>query len=112
MDTKNIKLSNETKEDFILCDAALQVIAWINDGRDIELKLILADDNTAILRCSWVDSLEMDIHSKTREIGIGFTWETQVEKKADRWQIILDFASNGIIKFECSAATLTFKPET
>lgn len=69
-------------------------------------------DNTATLRCSWVDSLEMNIHSKSREMGIGFTWETKVEKKADRWHIILDFAFNGTIEFECNEAWLTLKPET
>lgn len=91
-------------EEFPRGDHALVGIAWPNSHTcDLELKL-RSHETIKTLRFTWVTNLSIQLNLNGL---IGLTWDAEFVQKDHRVQVHLDFASEGVIAFECQDVLMT-----
>lgn len=91
------------------CDAKLCSVSWLENGRDLLLKLLTprqlpsgAQEEVQLL-CRWVSKLEVKITFGSLEGGHPMTWDVLFQTAQNGGILIeLDLASQGSISFECT----------
>jgi hypothetical protein len=99
-------LSQETVGDFALGDARLIAIRWEHEGRDLRLDIVTGGGRNALLRCSWVTGLHLDLSWDATSGGDALSWGLEVRKSTARWHLLFEFPPQGKIEFECEEAKL------
>jgi hypothetical protein len=98
-------LTPQTMGDFALCDARLTAITWEHEGRDLRLDVVTGGGRNALLRCSWVTGLHVDLSWDATSGGDALSWGLEVRKTV-RWHLLFEFPPQGKIEFECEGAEL------
>ena len=94
-------------------DAELLAMSWVNEGRDLELRLRMGVGSGDVrqvertLVCGWVSELQVDLRFPEGHGGYPLTWETTFEEgeHGDR-KVVFDFGGRGEIRFKCSDVSL------
>jgi hypothetical protein len=97
-------------------DATFHGFVWENGGRDLRLHLVHASGEISGLTCHWASDLVIDLHwdrpaisseaNPLRRGGPLLTWECGMEPTTEgRWKVVLDFAHDGTMRFECESIT-------
>lgn len=77
-------------------------LAWENDGGDLVIQLALAGGATRRFTFTWVDRLSVSIVQQPEGPSQPFSWDGNAERlPGGRVKVILDFAHQGAITFEC-----------
>ena len=86
-------------------DVALLGLSWEEDGRDLQLRVLLPGvgaDRERVIVLRWASDVVVRLE------GLGgppLTWETTFEREQNgRWAVVFDFASAGELR--CSFAEL------
>ncbi|HYE19094.1 MAG TPA: hypothetical protein VEA69_11655 [Tepidisphaeraceae bacterium] len=89
-----------------LCDATLMSFGWEQDGRDLVIRIELAEGPMRRFTFSWVNHLLVSIAQPDNGPSQPFSWEGGAERLSDgRVRVLLDFASQGEISFLCDEIT-------
>jgi hypothetical protein len=85
-------------------DVELSGIEWLpNCG--LRLSLILPDQQIVQLICSWIAQLRINLDFG-RNSGKTLTWDIEYTKRAESWHVLMDFADEGVIEFDCNEIRL------
>ncbi|MEO0479355.1 MAG: hypothetical protein AAF196_07740 [Planctomycetota bacterium] len=103
-----MQLSQQNLSEFTFCDADLLAIRWTADGRDFSLDLILGDERSANLTCTWAAGVRVDLRADSSELGGPLSTECRWTESADGWQMSFAFGSRGVIELRCQEAVLTY----
>ena len=98
------------------CDAAFLGLTWVNEGKDLQLHLAHAMLPIVGLLCGWTSDLKIKLdwhrpqHSTDerplRRGGPLLTWQVDIKPTGDgRVAVLLDFAHDGEMGFECEGIT-------
>jgi hypothetical protein len=112
-------MNNQTTEairDLDWGDATFHGFVWENEGKDLKLHLAHASQAVSALICHWASDLVINLnwrrprssteHHPIRRGGTLLTWECKMEVGSDgRWRVMLDFAHDGEVTFECESIT-------
>lgn len=94
-------------------DAAFRGFAWENDGKDLRLFVEHANLPVATLLCHWASDLRIDLSWQRVAIsksGPLLTWGVSIEPDThDRWRVVMDFADDGQLRFECERITASYE---
>ena len=101
-----ITLSEQSLEKFRLCDASLRGLAWLEDGRDLQLNLRLGNGDLAMLICQWASHVRIDLQFAPDHGGMPLSYDCQFVKKGDRWEMTFGFPPQGRIELFCNDAIL------
>lgn len=98
--------SSDTK-DWPCCDVHLLCFEWLKQYCGVQLKLGVPNlEKSLVMTCDQVSGLKIDL-DLSKSGGSPLTWEITYTKNLDnRWDILLDFASDGKIRFQCSTLSL------
>jgi hypothetical protein len=82
------------------CDALLRSVSWVNEGRDLEMRLSLAatagDDLSEVLfSAQWVSELRLSLAYGHNVGGYPMTWEVTFVSTALQWHVRFDFGPQG-----------------
>ena len=93
------------------CDAELESLAWIEDGRDLQLHVSLAGGEAVCVRkrvvYRWAERLSISLAFSDSCGGRPFSWEAIVDRLPDgRLSVAWDFASTGEIRLVCSSVEI------
>ncbi|MFH5803246.1 hypothetical protein [Alienimonas sp. DA493] len=98
-----MEISAEQFNSYPLCDAVLDSITWINDGRDVSIGLRFAAGSAVLFRFEWVDQLRIELTQNERQASQPLSWDCAAENiENGRKRISLDFSSQGSMSFRCN----------
>lgn len=87
-------------------DVRLRSISWIENGRDVVLRVGLAGterDRDRLLVCRWVHGLVVDLTFAEGHGGYPLTWDSTFTRGPDgTWSVRLDFAHAGEVRLKCN----------
>lgn len=84
------------------CDVELLAIEWLAD-QALRLSLLLPDKRVVRTTFAFARQLKTDIRFPERTGGRPLTWDISFSRlPSDGWHVLLDFASQGNIEFDCS----------
>lgn len=109
-------LSTEAIRDLGWGDATFHGLVWENDGKDLKLHIDHASKPVSGLTCHWASDLRVDLSwggprsstddSPLRRGGALLTWQCKIDPSmGGRWTVMLDFAGDGQVTFECERIT-------
>lgn len=101
-----IELAEETVTQFAFCDASLLGLVWIEEGRDLELRLKLADQRFARLTCVWVSDLSIHLTYEPHRTGLSLSWDCHFRRNGQRWHMLFEFPPQGRIELDCNEARI------
>jgi len=85
----------------------LTQFSCVNSGRDVQLKLTLANGTAIDLTCAWTRNLQMSVTYQANQSGYPLLWEAALSPAPDDcWQLALDFAGQGQISLTCNSVGL------
>jgi hypothetical protein len=94
------------------CDVSLCGVAWIEDGRDVVLRLLLppADRETKLV-CRWARELRIDLQFESNTGGYPLSWDGEIGRREDgSWTIAFDFAGHGSLSLVCDELEYELSP--
>ena len=97
------QIARMSKSDLSLCG-----IAWINEGRDIVLSLLLPPlDRKVRLVCRWASDLKVLLDFPVDAGSYPLSWDAELSRQENGcWNIMFDFASKGSISLTCTELLL------
>jgi len=99
------RMSTVTKEEIAklpACDVQLVGIEWPRD-MVLVLSLVLPDARRAHLTATFARNLRVSLEFDERSGGCPFSWDiTYSELPNGEWHVLMDFARNGAVEFDCS----------
>jgi hypothetical protein len=101
-----IELSEESLEEFRLCDASLTGVAWLEAGRDFQFQMLLGSGEPATLTCHWASEVHIDLRFDPNHAGMPLSFECRLERQNDQWRMAFDFPPQGLVRLLCNDATL------
>ncbi|HJQ99057.1 MAG TPA: hypothetical protein VJ826_12160 [Candidatus Polarisedimenticolaceae bacterium] len=101
-----IELTEKTVTQFSFCDASLLGLVWIEEGRDLELRLELADERLARLTCLSVSDLNIRLAYEPHRTDLSFSWDSRFTRIGQRWHMSFEFPPEGRIELDCSGARI------
>jgi hypothetical protein len=85
-----------------ICDATLVAFAWERDGFDLTIELAM-QEGARRYNFTWVDHLSISIQQQPKGPSQPLSWEGNAERlPGGRLSVLLDFADQGAISFECN----------
>ena len=89
-----------------LCDATLLPVAWEQNGRDFVIEFAFPQGDRRRFTFTWMDGLYISIQQQGKRSSQPFSWEGRAKRLPDgRVNVVLDFASQGEIRFTCNEIT-------
>ncbi|MEX0714973.1 MAG: hypothetical protein WD066_00220 [Planctomycetaceae bacterium] len=98
-----MKLTTDEFNGLPLGDATLMSIAWLNDGRDVAVRLCLPDGRIPIITFEWVTRLRVDLHQSERQPYQPFSWDGSAKESGNHKDVVLDFAGQGSLSLACDS---------
>src|SRR5690606_14942306 len=86
-----------------LSDASLVGLSWGNDGKDLVLRLDHAKGYEVQLMCNWVRGISASISFPSDQCSPPFLWEASISPISNGFTVVLDFASQGHLRFDCQS---------
>jgi len=105
-----IELTEKTVTQFSFCDASLLGFVWIEEGRDLEFRLKLADERLARLTCVWVSDLSIRLAYEPHRADLSMSWDSRFIKAGQRWHMVFEFPPEGRIELDCNEARIEHTP--
>lgn len=103
--TTVITLGDDNLKEFVLCDAVLLGIAWVEHQPDLQIRIRTGDKRLATLACTWAGPINIGFKNLA---GTALSWRANFKREGQRWRMIFDFASKGFIELICSEVRLTY----
>jgi hypothetical protein len=96
-------------------DAELESIAWIEEGRDVVLRLRHAEPATpsratSTITCRWAAALEMNLAFPKDQGGRALTWSGGFTHLSDdTWAVFFDFGATGAVRLVCAEVEVSIE---
>ena len=95
--------TTEQAEKLGLGDASLSGILWSDNGRELAIRMKLADGSSAELTFSWFLNLKINLDFK--ELTQSLTWDVVFSKNHEgTWHVAFDFGGipDGVLELDCN----------
>lgn len=91
------------------CDISLCGFAWVEDGRDIVLDLLVPPTARKLrLTCRWATELQTKLELGPNTGGYPLSWDAEIRRRPDgSWAVALDFAGAGHLSLVCADLELS-----
>ena len=109
MDNVSMQPRDPTTMDW--CDVELCAVSWTNGGRDLQLDFVAvgnpAEESQRILIARWISGLRVNLAFERTTAGRPLSWDAVFRHEpGGRWIVEIDFASHGVLRFECTELLL------
>ncbi len=94
-------------DDLPRSDSSLIGLAWVRDGRDLQLAVALGDGRQVTIIYTWVAGLACELSYPHDAGGPLLTWDVEYTASGGRHTALWDFASQGSLRFTFQDATYT-----